>query len=124
MNNWGLHVPNKDRTIKKLTTNMAKSSTKSGNGRINFNRGVPEILYRKAGGKCSVPRCKKPTMGLFYESDGTVNMGVACHIYSAAENGPRGRGGKRAEFISSDKNGIWCCQYHASLIDKNKGELT
>jgi len=48
-------------------------------------------------------------------------MGVACHIYSAAENGPRGRGGKVAEFISSENNGIWCCQYHANLIDKNKG---
>lgn len=48
-------------------------------------------------------------------------MGVACHIFSAAKNGPRGWGDKGADFISSEKNGLWCCQYHAALIDKNKG---
>jgi hypothetical protein len=48
-------------------------------------------------------------------------MGVACHIYSAAADGPRGRGGKDANFLSSEANGIWCCQYHASLIDKANG---
>ncbi|MBZ9567512.1 hypothetical protein [Modicisalibacter tunisiensis] len=60
-------------------------------------------------------------MGPYYEKDGVVNMGVACHIYSASKNGPRGQGGKSEEFISSEKNGIWCCQYHGALIDKNKG---
>lgn len=89
--------------------------------RINFKSGVPDILYRQAGGRCSVPRCKNPTMGPFYEKDGAVNMGVACHIYSAAADGPRGHGGKDASFLSGEENGIWCCQYHASLIDKAKG---
>ncbi|MEW3947073.1 hypothetical protein QOZ26_30355, partial [Pseudomonas aeruginosa] len=49
------------------------------------------------------------------------NMGVACNIYSAAEDGPRGRGGQTDAFIGSEKNGIWCCSAHASLIDKKKG---
>lgn len=89
--------------------------------RIDFISGVPDTLYRRSGGKCSVPRCKNPTMGPFKENEKAVNMGVACHIYSASKNGPRGWGGKPSEFISSAKNGIWCCQYHASLIDKNKG---
>ena len=48
-------------------------------------------------------------------------MGVACHIYSASENGPRGQGNKNSEFLGSEENGIWCCQYHANLIDKNNG---
>lgn len=48
-------------------------------------------------------------------------MGVACHIYSAAKEGPRGQGGRDKEFIESAENGIWCCQYHAALIDKKKG---
>ena len=100
---------------------MITNSKKSESGRIEFDRGVPEILFKRANGKCSVPRCKKPTMGPFSESDGAVNMGIACHIYSAAENGPRGRGGKDGAFISSEQNGIWCCSYHANLIDKNKG---
>lgn len=90
-------------------------------GRIDFKLGVPENLYKQAGGRCSVPRCKNPTMGPYSDNDGAVNMGVASHIYSASVNGPRGQGGKDNEFISSEKNGIWCCPYHASLIDKNKG---
>lgn len=98
-----------------------KNSQDKDEDRIKFRSGVPDILYQQAGGRCSIPRCKNPTMGPFYEREGAVNMGVACHIYSAAKNGPRGRGGKDAEFISSEHNGIWCCQYHAALIDKSHG---
>ena len=60
-------------------------------------------------------------MGPYYANEGVVNMGVAAHIYSAAEDGPRGWGGKDEEFIGSEANGFWCCQYHSVLIDKNKG---
>jgi len=88
-------------------------------GRIDFKSGVSNVLFKKVDGHCSVPRCKKPAMGPY--NYGAVNMGVACHIYSASEKGPRGRGGKDEAFISSEKNGIWCCSYHASLIDKNVG---
>ena len=90
--------------------------------RIDFKSGVPDLLYRQAGARCSVPRCTNPTMGPYYANEGAVNMGVASHIYSAAENGPRGWGGKDEAFISSVANGIWCCQYHSVLIDKNKGK--
>lgn len=93
---------------------------KNGN-RIDFNRNVPMTLYQMAGGCCSVPRCKNPTMGPDIYSAGAVNMGVACHIFSAAKGGPRGQGDKDANFISSAENGIWCCAYHAALIDKNNG---
>ncbi|MGZ4925328.1 MAG: hypothetical protein ACXV4B_02620 [Halobacteriota archaeon] len=89
--------------------------------RIDFKSGVPEVLFRSVNAQCSVPRCKKPTTGPFAELVESVNMGVACHIYSAAAGGPRGQGGKSKSFIESAENGIWCCQYHAALIDKKKG---
>lgn len=89
--------------------------------RIEFRPGVPEKLYKRAGGRCSVPRCTRPTMGPHAENEGAANLGKACHIFSAAENGPRGWGGKDATHIGSEANGIWCCAYHADLIDKNKG---
>jgi len=61
-------------------------------------------------------------MGPCYEKDDeAVNMGVACHIYSASENGPRGQGTKKSDFLGSVENGIWCCQYHSNIIDKNNG---
>ena len=89
--------------------------------RIEFQAYVPDTLYRQADGHCSVPRCKNPTMGPYYQQSGAVNMGKACHIYSASENGPRGWGGQSREFISSERNGIWCCAYHSDLIDKSNG---
>lgn len=106
----------------KLDTEKKSDSGDSSKKRIDFEKSVPEILYKRAGGRCSVPRCKNPTMGPFNDSDGAVNMGTACHIFSAAENGPRGRGGNDAKFISSAENGIWCCNYHGTLIDKAKGK--
>lgn len=90
--------------------------------KIDFKKDVIETIYRQAGGQCSVPRCKNPTMGPFNNIEGAVNMGMACHIYSASENGPRGWGTMDENFISSEKNGIWCCTYHGNLIDKRKGE--
>lgn len=90
--------------------------------RINFKSNVPDLLYRQAGGRCSIPRCKNPTMGPYYDNQGAQNVGVACHIYSASPDGPRGQGNKNADFISSESNGLWCCSYHATLIDKNGGK--
>lgn len=89
--------------------------------RIEFKKYVKENLFKQAGGRCSVPRCDNPTMGPYCNEDGAVNLGVACHIYSAAENGPRGRGGNDDAFIGSEKNGIWCCIYHSNMIDKRNG---
>lgn len=89
--------------------------------RIDFSMSTKLEIFKKVNGRCSVPRCANPTVGPFTEYEGAVNMGVACHIYSAAEDGPRGRGGQTDEFIRSEKNGIWCCSSHAALIDKKKG---
>lgn len=61
-------------------------------------------------------------MGPRSGGDGSINMGKACHIYSAAPGGPRGRGGKDENFIRSAANGLWCCAYHGDLIDKDKGD--
>lgn len=90
--------------------------------RLNFSKRTKNLIFGKVDGKCSVPRCKNPAMGPHINSEGSVNMGVACHIHSAAKNGPRGWGHKDQDFIESEANGIWCCAYHAELIDKNKGD--
>lgn len=113
--------PLSERAHLKLLTESCMPEEKDAGKRINFKSGVADLLYRQAGGRCSVPRCTNPTMGPHYASEGAVNMGVACHIYSAAEDGPRGWGGQGEAFISSEANGIWCCQYHSVLIDKKKG---
>jgi hypothetical protein len=90
--------------------------------RIDFKGKVPSIIRDRADGKCSVPRCKNPTRGPAANSRGSVNLGMACHIYSASPDGPRGWGDKDEKFIGSVENGLWCCQVHGSAIDKNEGE--
>lgn len=90
--------------------------------RIDFASNVPDLLFRQAGGRCSVPRCTNPTMGPFYGSTGAVNLGTACHIYSASKDGPRGWGDKDEAFIKSEANGLWCCAAHSTVIDKNNGK--
>ncbi len=89
--------------------------------RINFDGHVPDLLYRQAGGRCSVPRCTNPTMGPYYNIKGAVNLGIACHIYSASKDGPRGWGDKDEAFIKSEANGLWCCAVHGNVIDKKNG---
>lgn len=49
-------------------------------------------------------------------------MGIACHIYAAKPNGPRGQDNNSIEFLGSAENGLWCCCYHGSRIDKAGGE--
>ncbi|RQH06166.1 hypothetical protein [Paraburkholderia dinghuensis] len=90
--------------------------------RINFKAKVTSVIRDRADGKCSVPRCKNPTRGPAANSSGSVNLGMACHIYSASPDGPRGWGDKDENFIGSAENGLWCCQLHGSVIDKNEGE--
>lgn len=70
---------------------------------------------------CSAPLCKNPAMG---NGDGlTINGGTACHIYSAAKDGPRGHGGLTEGDLSKASNGLWCCAYHGRIIDSNQGKF-
>lgn len=71
--------------------------------RIDFSQTTKLEIFKRVNGRCSVPRCTNVTIGPFLEFDGAVNMGVACHIYSAAEDGPRGQGEQTDAFISSEK---------------------
>ncbi|MET7140093.1 hypothetical protein M3S04_03915 [Xanthomonas sp. PPL139] len=99
-----------------------RKSTASPTKRINFKTSVAKIIRERVDGKCSVPRCKNAIRGPAAKGTGSINLGMACHIYSAALGGPRGQGGKDKAFIASAENGLWCCQIHGTAIDKNSGE--
>ncbi|MGB3289509.1 MAG: hypothetical protein WBA83_09560 [Burkholderiaceae bacterium] len=55
------------------------------------------------------------------DNGNTINGGTACHIFSAAKNGPRGRGGLSNDELEDASNGLWCCAYHGRVIDANQG---
>ena len=43
----------------------------------------------------------------------SMSTGVACHIYSAAEGGPRGQGNLSRDQLADIKNALWLCANHA-----------
>lgn len=88
-------------------------------GRLNFSPATKHAIAAAVSWQCSVPLCKNPALGA---DDGVVlNGGTACHIYSAAAGGPRGRGGLTDEELADSGNGLWCCAFHGRVIDVKQG---
>ncbi|WP_447920125.1 hypothetical protein [Achromobacter aegrifaciens] len=87
--------------------------------RANFSVKTKQAIAAAVNWQCSVPLCKNPAMGA--DNGSTINGGTACHIFSAAKNGPRGRGGLNNEELKDAGNGLWCCAYHGRVIDANQG---
>jgi hypothetical protein len=64
--------------------------------------------------------CRAVTIGPGYETDATVNLGVAAHITAAAPGGPRFDELLAAAERSEAANGIWLCQGCAKLVDSDE----
>lgn len=89
--------------------------------RAEFPRPVTRTVARRAAYRCSFPDCDHITTGPGDSEDQSVTTGVAAHIYSARDDGPRGSGGLSFEQRQSIDNAIWLCSEHAARIDKNNG---
>ena len=60
--------------------------------RVNFTTQTKRLVSERAGFQCSYLTCNRRTLGPG-GSDEVSNSGVAAHVYSASEGGPRGQGG-------------------------------
>ena len=89
--------------------------------RINFSPRVKQRVAKRSGFRCSFPQCDKPTIGPAESTGDSVSTGVACHIYSAAERGPRGQGNLSPDQLADIENALWLCANHARSIDANRG---
>lgn len=89
--------------------------------RENFLAPVKRVVAQRSGYRCNMPHCDRITIGPGHEENDTESIGTASHIYSAAPNGPRGRGGLTGEEIRSIANAIWMCEVHGKLVDVKKG---
>ena len=98
------------------------SMTGTGRGEADFTGGTRRVIMERAAYRCIVPGCVEVTIGPGAASNQTASTGTACHIYSAAEKEPRGRGGLSDEQLSSPENGVWACGTHGRLIDTNAGD--
>ena len=92
--------------------------------RDDFTPKIKEKLAKRVNYICSNPRCKRQTMGPSSEKDGTINIGVACHICAAAPGGPRYDKNMNTEQRKDFENGIWLCQNCSKLIDSNASFYT
>ncbi len=89
--------------------------------RDEFTAGNKRVIVARANNRCVVPGCTNPTSGPGAKSNEVANLGMVSHIYSAAADGPRGRGGLSADQIKHPDNGVLCCRQHGTLVDTNQG---
>lgn len=89
--------------------------------RIEFSAATKRLVAERAGHECSFPTCNHRTVGSEARPGLVSRSGKASHIFSAAENGPRGRGGLTEKELKSPENCIWLCSEHAQIVDNNRG---
>ena len=89
--------------------------------RSDFPDRVKKRVAERNGFRCSFPQCDKTTIGPGQSPSDSVSTGVACHIFSAAEGGPRGQGDLSSDQLSDIDNALWLCANHARIIDANRG---
>jgi len=90
--------------------------------RIEFTETTKRIAACRSGYRCSYPACNRLTVGPGRTPDETVLTGQAAHIFSAAPNGPRGRGTLTENQLRSVSNCMWLCDSHAREIDLKRGK--
>lgn len=90
----------------------------------NFKQSVKELAAKKVGYLCSCPTCSRITIGPHSSKNKTINTGQAAHIYSAAPGGKRYNPDAKDDFVSSEKNCLWLCATHHTLVDSDDLKYT
>jgi hypothetical protein len=87
--------------------------------RDDFPESVKRVLAERVGYRCSHPECGALTSGPHTEPGKRVSVGVAAHITAAAEGGPRYNPNLTPEERKAPENGMWMCQTHGTLVDRD-----
>lgn len=106
--------------ISNISMTMARTQIAPGKRRIDFGLETRQHLGAAAGHRCCFRTCLRLTSGVSRKPSGDEcerGVGVAAHVYSAAEQGPRGRGGLTPEQVRSVANGLWMCALHSREVD-------
>jgi hypothetical protein len=91
--------------------------------RDDFPESVKRVLAKRVGYRCTHPECRALTTGPHTEPGKNVSVGVAAHITAAAEGGPRYNSSLTAEERRAADNGIWMCQTHGTLVDRDEARF-
>jgi hypothetical protein len=85
--------------------------------RDNFTAPTKMVIAQRVGYHCS--RCGCGTVGPNEDPARTSSIGVAAHITAASAGGPRFDASLSSDERRDARNGIWCCQNCAKLIDND-----
>lgn len=89
--------------------------------RDDFTIKTKELVAQRVAYRCCFKGCGIATIGPKYgDALKTASIGVGCHIYAAAPNGPRYNPNMTADERKSPDNCIWMCQTHSRLIDTDE----
>ena len=77
-----------------------------------------KILFALSGNECAAPGCTVSVVISATDKSKAQIMGNICHIYSFAENGPRGKAGLTEKDINSHENLIVLCPNHHTVVDR------
>jgi len=92
--------------------------------RDDFPQKVKDILAKRAGFRCSNPRCRILTIGPQENPKKYISIGNAAHITAASPEGPRYDDNLTPEERISETNGIWLCQNCGKLVDSDTAKFT
>ena len=91
------------------------------NNRDDFSEPTKRALAFRASHMCSFHGCDQSTIGPSGEGPDAWSMvGVAAHICAAASGGRRYNPAMTPEERSAISNGIWLCQTHSVVIDRDE----
>lgn len=77
-----------------------------------------KVLFGASGNQCAFPECTNPIIAPeTFLSDAAV-VGQICHIYAAADNGPRGKSNLTEEERNAPGNLLLMCGFHHPIVDK------
>jgi len=93
--------------------------------KADFTDKIKIRLASRVGWRCCYPMCWRATVGPVLDNDDEVStLGKAAHIYAAGEKGPRANPHMTHAERAHISNGIWLCDAHADLIDRNPLEFS
>ena len=92
--------------------------------RDDFSKATKTLLAGRAAFSCTVPSCRRVTIGAANGHHGIINVGEAAHITAALPGGPRYNPDMTPEERRSADNGIWVCRDHHAVIDQDDPAYT
>jgi len=84
----------------------------------NYSQTTIKLLFGRSGNLCAFPGCLNPVIAPETEQSDAAVVGHICHIYAAADDGPRGRPGMTEEERDAAENLILLCGHHHQIVDK------